>query len=310
MNSRTCGTAFVTASFLILAGCDIEDMDMGATEKEDFHYSYVLKSGGRLELETFNGSVEINGWDKESIEINGTKKARSRDLLDQLKINVVNAPDSVRIEARRPTDRRGNMGVSFVIHAPRKLVLERIASSNGSVRLDGIEGKGRVRTSNGGIKTERCQGDYELTTSNGTIDLADLQGGATARTSNGAIRANGLRGFFEGQTSNGSIDVRIAEAVGKQVRAVTSNGKIVLAIESHKDADVKATTSNGSITVKLPSDTRAQLRAHTSNSSISSDFSVTTTGNISKHHLEGTIGSGGPLVDLSTSNGNIKIARL
>lgn len=310
MNARTYGSALIATSFLILAGCDIEDMDMGTTEKEDFHYSYDLKAGGRLELETFNGSVEITGWDKDTIDISGTKRARSRDLLDQIKVNVVNAPDSVRIETRRPVDRRGNMGVSFVIHAPKKLVLERINSSNGGIRIEQIQGHGRLRTSNGGIKTISCQGDFEVTTSNGTIDLADLSGGATARTSNGAIKADGLRGYFEGQTSNGGIDVRIAEAKGRQVRATTSNGRINLVIESNKDADVKASTSNGGITVKLPSNIKAQLRAHTSNSSISSDFDVTTSGNISKHHLEGTIGSGGPLVDLSTSNGNIKIAKL
>ena len=28
-----------------------------------------------------------------------------------------------------------------------------------------------------------------------------------------------------------------------------------------------------------------------------------------KHHLEGTLGSGGPLIDLSTSNGSIRIVR-
>jgi len=32
-------------------------------------------------------------------------------------------------------------------------------------------------------------------------------------------------------------------------------------------------------------------------------------GEISKHNIEGSIGSGGPLIDLSTSNGSIRILK-
>ena len=32
-------------------------------------------------------------------------------------------------------------------------------------------------------------------------------------------------------------------------------------------------------------------------------------GVISKHHIDGTIGNGGPMFDLSTSNGSIKILK-
>jgi hypothetical protein len=75
--------------------------------------------------------------------------------------------------------------------------------------------------------------------------------------------------------------------------------------------EVHADTSNSSITVRLPSSAGATVRAHTTNSSIDTDFDVSVHGGmISKHRLEGTIGSGGPLLDLGTSNGSIKILRL
>jgi hypothetical protein len=53
----------------------------------------------------------------------------------------------------------------------------------------------------------------------------------------------------------------------------------------------------------------ARLSAATSNASISSDFEMRMRGEISKHHIEGTLGSGGPLIDLSTSNGQIRILK-
>jgi hypothetical protein len=60
----------------------------------------------------------------------------------------------------------------------------------------------------------------------------------------------------------------------------------------------------------MPSSAGAVLHAHTTNGSISSDFDVSVRGGmLSKHRLEGTIGSGGPMLDLGTSNGSIKIVR-
>jgi hypothetical protein len=53
----------------------------------------------------------------------------------------------------------------------------------------------------------------------------------------------------------------------------------------------------------------ARLSAGTSNASISTDFEMRLRGEITKHHIEGAIGNGGPLIDLSTSNGQIRIVK-
>ena len=48
----------IAAGLFILAGCDIDDMG-GAFERhtEDFHFNYPMKSGGRLSVDGFNGSI-------------------------------------------------------------------------------------------------------------------------------------------------------------------------------------------------------------------------------------------------------------
>ena len=53
----------VVASSLWLSSCYIGVGDWGEHFNKDFHSSYPLKPGGRLTVETFNGSVEITGWD-------------------------------------------------------------------------------------------------------------------------------------------------------------------------------------------------------------------------------------------------------
>jgi hypothetical protein len=81
-------------------------------------------------------------------------------------------------------------------------------------------------------------------------------------------------------------------------------------MDTLRNNDIHATTSNSSITLRLPADLQAQVKAHTSNSSITTDFDVAASGTISKHDLEGRIGGGGPVIDVSTSNGSIKILKM
>jgi hypothetical protein len=53
----------------------------------------------------------------------------------------------------------------------------------------------------------------------------------------------------------------------------------------------------------------ARISAHTSNSSIDTEFELRAQGELSKNRLEGTIGNGGPLIDLNTSNGSIRLLK-
>ena len=298
-----------------MTGCNIDEALAGSERfTEDFHHSYALKPGGRFELESFNGSVEIYGWDQEQVEINGTKYASTKDALDDIRIEIAHTPESVIVRTIRPDWKgsgwRGNRGVRYRVHVPRKVQFERVATSNGSMRLENVEGRGRFRTSNGSLTLVAYQGDIEANTSNGRIQLDRFNGSASLTTSNGRIEARGVRGFLEAHTSNGPIDVETSELdPSRPVKLETSNGPITIRISGGNGPGVRAKTSNGGITVKLPEGASAQVRAHTSNSTVKSDFPLNNVTNTSKTHLEAAIGAGGPLLDLTTSNGHIRIGR-
>jgi DUF4097 and DUF4098 domain-containing protein YvlB len=303
---------FLVAPLLLLGACDFEDFGSSDRYTADFHYGpYKLKPGGRISVENLNGSIEISGWDQDTVEISGVKYAGTPELLKALKIDVVEGPDSVHIRTIRPSERRGNLGAKYVIKVPRKTELERITSSNGAIRVSDTEAPARLRTSNGAIHATNLKGNLDAQTSNGGIEVLDLEGSANLRSSNGRIHGEGVHGAFEASTSNGGINVHLAKAdSGRPIKLDTSNGSIDLTLDSANQNDVIASTSNAGITVRMPPSIAARVKAHTSNASISSDFDVQVQGTISKHSLEGTIGSGGPLLDLSTSNGGIRLQKL
>jgi DUF4097 and DUF4098 domain-containing protein YvlB len=279
---------FMLASLLVLAGCDLAEFGSSNRYKEDFHHAYPLKAGGRIYLENFNGTVEITGWNDDSVEVSGTKYAATEELLEALRIDIVPSSDSIRIRTARPSDRRGNMGARYVLRVPRKSVLERIASSNGRIQVTGVEGPARLRTSNGAVRATDLSGNLEVRTSNGSVEVQGLVGDANLETSNGGVRAERVNGAFQAVTSNGGIDVTLDALAGHEL---------------------EVRTSNSGITLRLPPSINARVKADTSNGSISSDFDVQKEGSSSRTHLEGTIGSGGPLLHLSTSNGSIRLEK-
>ena len=299
----------VAAASFFFAACDIEDFS-GERFSRDFHFSFPLKPNGRLTVESFNGSIEISAWDQDSVDISGTKYGNTQERADGLRIETANTPDSVSVRAIRPSERHSNQGARFVVKVPRSTLLDRISTSNASIRTMDGAGPARLRTSNGSIRVQNLRGYLDAQTSNASVDLIDVDGDAIAHTSNGHVHAEDVRGGFDAKTSNAGVNARIVPG-SRSIRVETSNGGVELTLPEGISNDARVHTSNSGITVRLPAAAKGRIVARTSNSSISSDFDLRMRGEVGKNHIDGEIGSGGgPLIDLETSNGRIRLTRI
>jgi hypothetical protein len=300
--------AFLAPALFTLNGCLYVNMGDFAHYSRDFHFNFPLNSGAHVSVEGFNGSIEITPWNQPTVDISGTKHAPSESQVDALKIDVDHAPDTISIHASRQYDAHGSYGVRFAIKVPRGTVLDRLVTSNGSIHaLEGI-GPARLKSSNGAIRLEKFHGALDIQTSNGAIELDEVDGAVTAHSSNGHIQADGMRGSLDVQTSNSSIKAALLR-VDREVRAETHNGSIDLALPAGLAYGVRAHTNNSGITIRLAEPANVRVSARTSNSSVTSEFDAVMRGDLRRNELEGSIGKGGPLLDLSSSNGSIKIVR-
>src|SRR5208283_2828333 len=141
---RVLALGSLSAALLSLTSCIVGVGDWERFNK-DFHYSYPLKPGGRLDVETFNGSVDISGWDQDTVDISGTKYGPSQEEADDLKVNVDAGADGIAVRVPRPSERRNNQGARLVIKIPRGVRLDRITTSNGSIRTQDGSGFTRLR---------------------------------------------------------------------------------------------------------------------------------------------------------------------
>src|SRR5262245_34885575 len=90
-----------------------------------FHQSYPMQPGSRLSVDNFNGSIEISGWDQNTLDVSATKYAETEQLLGQLNIEVSAGADGVRIRTIAPTE-SGNVGVKYALKVPRRAELAEI----------------------------------------------------------------------------------------------------------------------------------------------------------------------------------------
>jgi DUF4097 and DUF4098 domain-containing protein YvlB len=268
--------ALLWAAVGLSAACDIvadagSFFASGNNYREDFQKSFPLSQNGSFSLKNTNGYIHVSTWTKGEVEIKAVKIAKRRkEDLDRVRIEVDARADSVSVDT--VYEKRWNLRVhvDYDIKVPEGVRLEKVRSTNGDIELSGRFADVKASTTNGDLKLEGASGHIVLSTTNGGIKASEVKGPVDAHTTNGSIL----------------IDLR--------------------SVESGIDAE----TTNGSITLKAGAELNAELRAHTTNGRIRTDFPITIQGLVqSRKTVEGKLGSGGPTIDLRTTNGSITLSR-
>jgi len=263
----------LNAACLVIAGDG--PMFLGGQEfKEDFLKTFPLAAGGSFSLDNTNGVVRLSTWDKAEVEIRAVKTARGdKEDLDKVKIEVSSSPGTVKVETIYPRGgflRNVRVSVAYEIKVPENTRLETVRTTNGDVEISGRLADVKIGSTNGDIRVDAAAGRCELGTTNGSIRLVAAKGPIDAHSTNGGVRIE----------------------IGKVEAAIT------------------ARSTNGSISLLVKGELNAELKARTTNGRISTDVPITVQGSIgSGRRLEGKLGSGGPLIDLHTTNGGITISR-
>ncbi len=241
--------------------------------KENWHKTFPLGPDGRFSVKNVNGDIRITTWDKPEADVSAVKISRSKE--ENLKLVTIEAQSGAgfaSIDTLWPKAPFRNLRISvdYEIKVPAGVRLEMVRSTNGGLELVGTFGEVTAKTTNGDIRLEGAAGPSFLDTTNGDITARDIRGA---------------------------------------VKADTTNGGITLTIDGLK-GNVEADTTNGSITVRLVGPINAQLEAETTNGHIDVAVPVTIKGlSRSRRSISGTIGDGGPLLSLDTTNGSITIEK-
>ena len=188
---------------------------------KEFNQTYPLQAGGTFELQNVNGTVDVQTWDRDEVEVRAVKTAKHKESdLELVSIDVDAKPNAVSVATRYPQNEGVEVAVEYVVHVPRCAHVEHLGTVNGTLRIAGVETIDDLRTVNG------------------NIEVYDGGGSVHARTTNGNVHLE-LHPVRHPQDKSGAV-------------AETTNGSVLLAVPADTQADIEALSLNGNFFSELP----------------------------------------------------------
>ena len=134
--------------------------------------------------------------------------------------------------------------------------------------------------------------DLDVKAHNGGISISDVRGHIEFSAHNGGVHLTRIGGDVAGSTLNGGVNIELAGNTwdGRQLEVSTKNGGVHLELPQRYSAHVRTETVNGRVSSDLPE--------------------AAPQGNLRPRNLDVTLGGGGPLIHVSTTNGGVTLKRL
>ncbi|HEY0347159.1 MAG TPA: DUF4097 family beta strand repeat-containing protein [Pyrinomonadaceae bacterium] len=135
--------------------------------------------------------------------------------------------------------------------------------------------------------------DLSLTAHNGGIAISEVTGKIEFKTLNGGISLVRVGGAVRGSTTNGGLHVVLAGVrwEGEMLNVTTTNGGVNLVLPDNYSAHVETSTVNGNVNSEFPL-----------------NVPMTERGRLPKE-ISVDLGSGGPTIRATTTNGGVHLAR-
>lgn len=135
--------------------------------------------------------------------------------------------------------------------------------------------------------------DLSLTAHNGGIAIRDVSGRIEFQTLNGGVSLSRVGGAVRGSTTNGGVHVELAGLRwdGEELNVRTTNGGVNLVMPDNYSAHLETSTVNGNVSSDVPL-----------------NVPMTSRGRMPKE-ISVDLGSGGPTIRATTTNGGVRVAR-
>src|SRR5207237_9309586 len=120
---------------------------------KEINQTYPLQPGGTFELQNVNGTVDVQGWDRDTIEIHAVKTAKHKESdLELVSIEVDAKPGVVSVATRYPQNEGVEVAVEYTVRVPHCAHVDHLGTVNGTLRVSGGDGVHDLRTVNGNIE--------------------------------------------------------------------------------------------------------------------------------------------------------------
>lgn len=233
-------------------------------ETERIEKTFPLNPDGRVSVSNVNGSITVNAWDRNEVQLVAVKTADTRERLADVEIRIDARQDRITIETDYGDNRNtwrngGKLNVDYQLSVPRGAVLNEIETVNGSVTVADFTNMTKVSAVNGTVHASNLRGTANLSTVNGEvaadferlepssrINLSTVNGRVNLTIpsdSNATLKADSLNGNI---ANDFGLPVRKGQYVGRDLYGKLGSG----------DVQIKLDSVNGGLTIKRRNDGR------------------------------------------------------
>lgn len=294
--------------------------DRGPEQTDRFSGKYRIGRDGRVSISNISGDIVVTAGSGEEVSVEAIKRTRGdRGRLNDVRVQVDNAPNRVDIRTEYPRDSRSNVSVDYTVTVPSGASVD-LHSISGSVKVTGVRGAVRAEAISGSV-SEIDTPNVELAKSvSGDVSLSGIStdGTVTAGSISGTITAKGLKAR-QAELSSISGDIILTDASISSLHAKSISGAFEYTGALLKGGDYDVNVHSGAIRFTLSSAAGFVLNADTFSGAIRTDFPVTIGGRenaddrgrrrMMGQSIRGRSGDGSATLTLRTFSGNIVLAK-
>lgn len=260
---------------------------------------------GTVTVSNVAGSVEVAGWSRDQVEVNGELGSRVDELIFE------RDGDEILIKVKVPRNSNGGISSDLTISVPERSSL-RINTVSADIEVSGVTGEQELQSVSGDVMTEAHESDIDLGSVSGDIEVQGDNQEIRSRLStvSGDIDTDNLAGEINADSVSG--DVSTINGSFERVQLNTVNGDIVYRARLTGDGRMDVETVNGNVDVHYDGDVSARFEIETFNGSVRNCFgpeSVRTSRYAPGRKLVFTEGDGEGRVTINTLNGSIRICK-
>jgi DUF4097 and DUF4098 domain-containing protein YvlB len=289
----------ILALTLTGAVSSVADAQIVGRNETVYTWRGTIPSGGQFTVRNFNGPIDVRAATGNSVELRAEKRLRGGSVTDvgfevrtssngDVSICSTQDDDSCDGDHRHNDGWRRQASVAMTVLIPRGVRLK-LATGNGAVSVQGAGSNVQASTGNGRVSIVETEGTVNVSTGNGDVTVRNAKAMVQVSTGNGDVDVVTVEGPVEVSSGNGDIDVRMSALRAKE--------------------DMQFHTGSGDVKLTLPSSYNGELDASTGNGTIRSDFDLKVKGQLNPRHIRATIGQGGPMLRMSTGNGEFEIRK-
>ena len=275
---------------------------------EEINEMLDAAANGTVEIYNTSGSVMIEGWSRDAVEVTGTLGEEVDEFIFERKGDTV----VVKVKPIHDKSSGGRSTSSFItVRAPQRSSID-VATISAEIDIEGVEGEQELQSVSGGISTTAFGADVEAETVSGSIDIAgsNIDTETELSTVSGGISARDMAGTIDLQSVNGRLT--LGGGSFSDVAMETVDGRIDFESNLRGGGDLDIETVNGKVVVDFVGSLSADIEVNTFTGGIRNCFGPKPE-RTSKYapgwELSFTEGSGDGSVNIATLNGGVTLCK-